>query len=115
MAPDRIAVQYTAAVASDSDVVRLTIGINYSNFLIFFLLLKLIGSCFVRDPPGSTERYTRWCNTLSQSQLYTQVSITSALSITRPHDILNALHVSDLHCIRSYSHSTNMVLFTSSL
>ena len=35
--------------------------------------VQLIGSGFTRDPQSSTERYTRWCNTLTQSQLYTQV------------------------------------------
>jgi len=30
----------------------------------------LIGSNFIRDPPGSTERYQKWCNELDQKHLY---------------------------------------------
>ena len=77
MAPDRIAVQYTAAATSGPDVVSAVHDSchgSYSCVICIHHLLKLIGSCFTRDPPGSTERYTRWCNTLSQSQLHTQVT-----------------------------------------
>ena len=30
----------------------------------------LLGSGFIRDPIDATERYTRWCNTLSDKELY---------------------------------------------
>ena len=30
----------------------------------------LLGSGFLRDPIDATERYTRWCNTLSDKELY---------------------------------------------
>ena len=32
----------------------------------------LIGSGFVRDPPGSTAHYTEWCNALTPAQLWLQ-------------------------------------------
>jgi len=32
----------------------------------------LVGSQFVRDPPGSTERYTQWCNSLTSEELWTR-------------------------------------------
>ncbi len=35
--------------------------------------LQIVGCKFTRDPEGSTERYTKWANSLSQEQLATQV------------------------------------------
>ena len=38
-----------------------------------FITGQIIGSQFVRDPPGSTERFTKWANEMAQEQLITQV------------------------------------------
>jgi hypothetical protein len=51
MRSDRITEQYTVARAHPE---------------------AIVGSCFSREPKKSTERYTRWCNSLTPSQLYTQ-------------------------------------------
>lgn len=66
----------------------------------------LIGSGFVRQPEDSTERYTRWCNTLSHEQLYTQVK-TLHIETRLAHCILPFLGV---HSIWPYHNPTNMVL-----
>ncbi len=61
-----------------------------TNFrLFFFFLSQLVGSCFTRTPAGSTERYTRWCNTLSPTQLHTQVTFTPSPT-THTHWLLQA-------------------------
>lgn len=44
----------------------------------------LLGSCFTRLPPSSTERYTRWANTLTHSQLYTQAFTAFGPTLIQP-------------------------------
>jgi glycosyltransferase involved in cell wall biosynthesis len=44
----------------------------------------IVGSCFTRMPKGSTERYTRWCNTLTPSQLYTQAFTAFGPTMVKP-------------------------------
>jgi len=74
MAPERIGTQHAVALGnpdtvSTTTLMQMRMEITVTVFLISF---QLIGACFTRHPPGSTERYTRWCNTLTPSQLYTQ-------------------------------------------
>lgn len=52
MSPDRVSKQYQAARSEQNSI---------------------IGSKFHREPEGSTERFTKWANTLSQDQLYSQI------------------------------------------
>lgn len=70
MVSSRISQQH--AVARDHpDAVRVN---SLSNVIMEErLILQIVGSCFSRRPEYSTVRYTRWCNTLTPSQLYTQV------------------------------------------
>ena len=70
MVPDRIMQQY-AACQEHSDAVR-AFHVNYY-FIVKTCIFQIVGCQFSRIPAGSTERYTRWCNTLTESQLYTQV------------------------------------------
>ncbi|XP_067115483.1 queuosine-tRNA galactosyltransferase isoform X2 [Osmerus mordax] len=44
----------------------------------------LIGCCVRRDPEGSTERYTRWINSLTQAQLNTQVYTSHGPTVVMP-------------------------------
>ncbi|KAK6300958.1 hypothetical protein J4Q44_G00290560, partial [Coregonus suidteri] len=55
MMPQRIRLQYEACLFNST---------------------SLIGCQVRRDPEGSTERYTRWINNISQDQLTTQVAHT---------------------------------------
>ena len=41
--------------------------------LFDYFFEQIVGSQFVRDPPGSTERFTKWANEMTQEQLITQV------------------------------------------
>lgn len=47
----------------------------YCAVYVLFFGLQLIGCRVERIPEGSTERYTRWINTLTQEQLITQVHV----------------------------------------
>ncbi|XP_060076510.1 UDP-GlcNAc:betaGal beta-1,3-N-acetylglucosaminyltransferase-like protein 1 [Ylistrum balloti] len=44
----------------------------------------IVGSKFHRLPEGSTERYTRWANTISQEQLYTQIYTSHGPTVLMP-------------------------------
>lgn len=44
----------------------------------------IIGSQFKREPPDSTERFTRWCNSLEPSQLYTQIYTSHGPTVAMP-------------------------------
>lgn len=44
----------------------------------------IIGSQFRREPVDSTERFTRWCNTLSPAQLYTQTYTSHGPTVAMP-------------------------------
>ncbi|XP_071813362.1 queuosine-tRNA galactosyltransferase-like [Apostichopus japonicus] len=44
----------------------------------------IIGSQFRREPPDSTERFTRWCNTISPRQLYTQIYTSHGPTVAMP-------------------------------
>lgn len=49
---------------------------THSGFLLCDLavaVLQIIGCQVRREPPNSTERYTRWINQLASDQLLTQV------------------------------------------
>ncbi|KAJ8318940.1 hypothetical protein KUTeg_004031 [Tegillarca granosa] len=52
MTPDRVDKQFHAAKSNQNTIV---------------------GSCFHREPVGSTERFTQWANRLTPDQLYTQI------------------------------------------
>ncbi|XP_026691415.2 queuosine-tRNA galactosyltransferase isoform X2 [Ciona intestinalis] len=64
MHPDRIKDQLTAALSLPP--------------------LTLIGSQVIREPEGATVRYTRWINTISSSQLYTQIYTSHGPTIVMP-------------------------------
>ena len=83
MATDRVELQLRTAIDNPTDTVSLfqkyVNATNHSYILAqisVYFLSQLVGSCFTRTPAGSTERYTRWCNTLSPTQLHTQVTFT---------------------------------------
>ena len=81
MAPDRIAVQHTVALSSPDNMVRIymqprAVSCEFRD-ADFFLCCQLIGCGFNRSPADSTQRYTKWYNSLSQAQLHTQVSLQS--------------------------------------
>jgi glycosyltransferase involved in cell wall biosynthesis len=63
MRSDRITEQYTVARAHPE---------------------AIVGSCFSREPKKSTERYTRWCNSLTPSQLYTQAFTAFGPTVIKP-------------------------------
>lgn len=44
----------------------------------------IIGSKFHREPEGSTERFTKWANTLSQDQLYSQIYTSHGPTLIMP-------------------------------
>ena len=86
MAADRIEKQFSVAQDHPNAVCNSSVSLvmYYSISCIsgqacilcmWSLISQIIGSNFTRMPEGSTERYTRWCNTLTPSQLYTQVYI----------------------------------------
>lgn len=70
MYPQRIEKQFVAASCHPK-----TVGLQCVEVGCPFNMLQLIGSGFTRLPEDSTDRYTRWSNTLSQDQLYTQVKM----------------------------------------
>ncbi|KAM6972497.1 queuosine-tRNA galactosyltransferase [Aplochiton taeniatus] len=45
---------------------------------------SLIGCCVRRDPEGSTERYTRWINSITKDQLVTQVYTSHGPTVVMP-------------------------------
>ncbi|XP_012658279.1 UDP-GlcNAc:betaGal beta-1,3-N-acetylglucosaminyltransferase-like protein 1 [Otolemur garnettii] len=45
---------------------------------------SIIGCCVSRDPPNSTERYTRWINQLAPDQLLTQVFTSHGPTVVMP-------------------------------
>ncbi|XP_066517563.1 queuosine-tRNA galactosyltransferase [Hoplias malabaricus] len=63
MMPQRIRLQYEAAVLNPT---------------------AIVGCQVRRDPEGSTERYTRWINSLSPEQLYTQVYTSHGPTVIMP-------------------------------
>lgn len=63
MMPQRIRLQYEASLLQPN---------------------TLIGCCVRRDPEGSTERYTRWINSLTQDQLNTQVYTSHGPTVVMP-------------------------------
>ena len=50
---------------------------------VHIIFLKIVGCQVCRQPEGSTERYTKWANSLSPEQLYTQVIILQSNSNSR--------------------------------
>lgn len=44
----------------------------------------LIGSCYVRIPEGSTQRYVDWSNNLNEKQLYTQIYTSFGPTVINP-------------------------------
>ncbi|KAG0719133.1 UDP-GlcNAc:betaGal beta-1,3-N-acetylglucosaminyltransferase-like protein 1 [Chionoecetes opilio] len=44
----------------------------------------IVGSRFVRDPPDSTVRFTRWANTLTPEQLETQIYMSHGPTVIMP-------------------------------
>ncbi len=94
MAPERVAMQHAAAV-SNPDAVSVNTSLTDCQLtsvcvcvcvclcvyacvcvrvcVCVCVRVQLVASRFSRLPDGSTERHTRWDNSLSQSQLYTQV------------------------------------------
>ena len=71
MRSDRITEQYTVARAHP-EAVGVSLRVNEIDKAC--PIFQIVGSCFSREPKKSTERYTRWCNSLTPSQLYTQVN-----------------------------------------
>lgn len=63
MSPDRVSKQYQAARSEQNSI---------------------IGSKFHREPKGSTERFTKWANTLSQDQLYSQIYTSHGPTLIMP-------------------------------
>lgn len=63
MSPDRVSKQYQAARSEQNSI---------------------IGSKFHREPEGSTERFTKWANTLSQDQLYSQIYTSHGPTLIMP-------------------------------
>lgn len=63
MLPDRVSKQYQAARSEQNSI---------------------IGSKFHREPEGSTERFTKWANTLSQDQLYSQIYTSHGPTLIMP-------------------------------
>lgn len=63
MSPDRVSKQYQAARSEQNSI---------------------IGSKFHREPEGSTERFTKWANTLSQDQLYSQIYMSHGPTLIMP-------------------------------
>lgn len=61
---------------------------------IFVCSSQIIGCQVRRDPPNSTERYTRWVNQLTPDQLLTQVppSVVGAAGRTRVSDVATCRH-----------------------
>ncbi|XP_045212343.2 UDP-GlcNAc:betaGal beta-1,3-N-acetylglucosaminyltransferase-like protein 1 [Mercenaria mercenaria] len=45
---------------------------------------SIIGSKFHREPEGSTDRFTKWANTITQEQLYTQVYTSHGPTVIMP-------------------------------
>lgn len=72
MLPDRVKLQYDIIQSSITSSSTVNNNIFITNFIN--KIIQLIGSKFYRQPPDSTVRYTKWCNTLTSHQLYTQVS-----------------------------------------
>ena len=70
MHPQRVEKQFAAASCHPN-----TVGGCMNWWSLHYPPLQLIGSGFIRLPQDSTERYTRWSNTLSVEQLYTQVML----------------------------------------
>lgn len=116
MAPERIGTQHAVALGnpdtvSTTTLMQMRMEITVTVFLISF---QLIGACFTRHPPGSTERYTRWCNTLTPSQLYTQVHL--IYIHCRKSGIVIPLHTcTGLHCVWTYHYPAYLVLFKRSV
>lgn len=63
MSPDRVSKQHQAARSEQNSI---------------------IGSKFHREPEGSTERFTKWANTLSQDQLYSQIYTSHGPTLIMP-------------------------------
>lgn len=63
MSPDRVSKQHQAAGSEQNSI---------------------IGSKFHREPEGSTERFTKWANTLSQDQLYSQIYTSHGPTLIMP-------------------------------
>lgn len=63
MSPVRVSKQYQAARSEQNSI---------------------IGSKFHREPEGSTERFTKWANTLSQDQLYSQIYTSHGPTLIMP-------------------------------
>lgn len=63
MSPDRVSKQYQAARSEQNSI---------------------IGSKFHREPEDSTERFTKWANTLSQDQLYSQIYTSHGPTLIMP-------------------------------
>lgn len=63
MSPDRVSKQYQTARSEHNSIV---------------------GSMFHRDPEGSTERFTKWANTLTQDQLYSQIYTSHGPTLIMP-------------------------------
>ena len=59
--------------------------ITYCIFISFPLfILQIVGCRFVRDPPDSTVRFTRWANTLTPEQLQLQVFMSHGPTVIMP-------------------------------
>uniref|UniRef100_A0A3P8SY06 UDP-GlcNAc:betaGal beta-1,3-N-acetylglucosaminyltransferase-like 1 n=1 Tax=Amphiprion percula TaxID=161767 RepID=A0A3P8SY06_AMPPE len=63
------------------DAVSLYVNVGVRRCMLHF---TLIGCRVQRVPEGSTERYTRWINTLSQHQLITQVYTSHGPTVVMP-------------------------------
>lgn len=63
MSPDRVSKQHQAAGSEQNSI---------------------IGNKFHREPEGSTERFTKWANTLSQDQLYSQIYTSHGPTLIMP-------------------------------
>uniref|UniRef100_A0AAZ3PRV4 Glycosyltransferase 2-like domain-containing protein n=1 Tax=Oncorhynchus tshawytscha TaxID=74940 RepID=A0AAZ3PRV4_ONCTS len=65
----------------DADDVMMPQRIHLQYEACLFNSTSLIGCQVRRDPEGSTERYTRWINNISQDQLSTQVTHTQCVCV----------------------------------
>lgn len=45
---------------------------------------QIVGGRFRRDPPGSTDRYTRWANSLPENRLEVQVLTAHGPTVIMP-------------------------------
>ncbi|KAL6057835.1 hypothetical protein STEG23_034038 [Scotinomys teguina] len=95
MMPQRVRLQHEAAVQHPTSSIWCSVGfLNLHRasitFLKSFLVMNsassvlIIGCQVRRDPPDSTERYTRWINQLTSDQLLTQVFTSHGPTVIMP-------------------------------